>query len=257
MKYSSNMIGFYTIIRREVKRVIRIWPQTLLPPAITTTLYFLIFGHVIGSRIGQMAGHDYITFIAPGLIMMSMITSSYSGSVSSFFGAKFQRSIEEVLVSPIPNFLILLGYMSSGILRGILVGVIVTIIALLFVHLEVYSMAVILFISLSSVSIFSLAGVINAIYARKFDDIMIIPTFVLTPLIYLGGVFYAIKLLPGFWQFVSFINPIVYIINSFRFGFLGITDSYLTFSIIAILCFTILLFIIALRLINKGVGLRE
>jgi len=257
MNKKEKWIAFSTIVGKEVGRIFRIWSQTLLPPAITTTLYFVIFGQVIGSRVGEMGGYKYIQFIAPGLIMMNIITSSYASSVSSFFGAKFQRNIEELLVSPMSNTLILLGYIAGGMARGVLVGIIVGVVALFFTHLHVHSIGSIIVVTLLTSAIFSLAGIINAVYAKSFDDIFIIPTFVLTPLTYLGGVFYSIKLLPGFWQYVSLGNPILYMVDNFRYGFLGIADSHLLLSYIIMFCFIFLLFILAYVLIGRSTGLRE
>ncbi|AML49228.1 ABC transporter permease [Coxiella burnetii] len=257
MAFKEERIAYQTIVVIELKRILRIWSQTILPPAITSILYFFIFGQIIGERVGTINGYKYIQFIAPGLIMMNIITSSYSSAVSAFFGAKFQYSIEELLVSPVSNITILLGYMSSGVLRGILVGIIVTLIALFFTHLHVHSIISILIAALLSACIFALAGLINAIYAKNFEGISIIPTFVLTPLTYLGGVFYPITLLPKFWQYVSYVNPVSYIIDNFRYGFLGIKDSYLTLSYFLMLSFIIILFSISYYLMEKGVGLRE
>ena len=235
----------------------RIWSQTLLPPAVTTILYFIIFGKVIGSQIGLMDGYPYIQYIAPGLIMLNIITSSFSSSVSSFYSAKFQRSIEELLVSPMSNLLILLGYMSGGVFRGLIVGFIVSLIALFFTHLHIYSLLAIIAVTILSSSIFSLAGIINGIIANSFDDISIIPTFVLTPLTYLGGVFYSITLLPSIWQTLSLVNPIVYIVNTFRYGFLGVSDSHLLFSYMIMIFFIVVLFALASYLISRSSNLRS
>jgi len=257
MNLSKQWVGSQTIMHKELVRVFRIWTQTLLPPAITATLYYVIFGHIIGDRIGKMGGVDYITFIAPGLIMMSMITSAYASSVGSFFTAKFQRSIEEILVSPMHNVTILLGYMTGGITRGLLAGIVVALVAMYFTNLHWYSVGIILLVSFLSVAIFSLAGLINAIFAKKFDDIAIIPTFVLTPLTYLGGVFYSIDLLPKFWGYLSRANPIVYMINAFRYGFLGADDPHLLLSFIMMFTFLVLLFLLAWRLLTVSLGLRD
>jgi len=224
MKYKTNFIALYTILRRDVLRTFRLWTQTLLPAAITSILYFLIFGHVIGERIGFMQGFQYIQFIAPGLIMMQIIICSYNASVGSLYLDKFQKSIEEILVSPMPNALVLLGYMGSGVFRGLLVGFIVACIALFFTHLRIYSFPIVLLSAVLTSAIFSTVGVINALFARSFDDISIIPTFVLTPLTYLGGVFYSIMLLPHFWRRLSLGNPILYMVDAFRFGFLHLSE---------------------------------
>lgn len=257
MKFSEKSIAFYTIARIEMFRVIRLWAQTLLPAAITTILYYVIFGNIIGRRVGLMQGHSYIQFIAPGLVMMQIIMSAYGGSVSSFFMAKFHRNIEEMLVSPMSNILILLGYMAGGVLRAILVGLITSAITLFFTHLHVYSIILILLSALLAACIFSLAGLINAVYAKTFDDISIIPNFVLTPLTYLGGVFYSVSLLPEFWQKVSYINPIVYIISTFRYGFLHMADSHILRSYIFMIFLSILLFFWAILLFKKATNLRQ
>lgn len=257
MSFKKERIAYQTIVIAELKRIMRIWSQTLLPPAITSILYFVIFGRVIGTKVGFMGGYKYIQFIAPGLIMMNIITSSYASVVSAFFGAKFQRHIEEILVSPISSLIILLGFMSSGLLRGIIVGMIVFIVALFFTHLHIHSLIAILIAAILASSIFSLAGLINAIYAKSFDDISIVPTFVLTPLTYLGGVFYSISLLPSVWQYISYLNPISYIVDNFRYGFLGIMDSRLTLSYFLMSALVIILFGITYLFIKKGVGLRN
>ncbi|MEM9171067.1 MAG: ABC transporter permease [Pseudomonadota bacterium] len=252
-----NWVAFLTIVRKEWVRVIRIWVQTIVPPAITMTLYFLIFGTLIGSRIGTMDGFSYMQFIAPGLIMMSVITNSYGNVVSSFFGAKFARHVEEMLVSPMPNSVIILGHVAGGVLRGLMVGALVAIIALCFADLEVrYPLVMITMVFLTSV-VFSLAGFINAVFAKKFDDISIIPTFVLTPLTYLGGVFYSISLLPEFWQNVSMANPILYMVNAFRYGVLGQSDIPILTAYVIVLFFVVLLFGVCLFLLNRGIGVRE
>lgn len=251
------MIGFYTLVFKETKRVLRIWRQTLVPPIVTTTLYFLIFGTLIGSRIGEMNGVSYMQFIAPGLIMMSSITSAYGNTASSFFLSKFVRNIEELLVSPISTHTIIWGYVFGSIVRGILVGALVTAVALCFVSYDIYSWSIILLTMLMSTVVFALGGLINAVYANTFDDIGTIPTFVLTPLTYLGGVFYSISLLPEFWQIISHFNPIVYMISGFRYGFLGISDVpiYYTFGVLAL--FIIILYSWAYSLIERGVNLRS
>jgi ABC-2 type transport system permease protein len=254
---AANMIGFQTIVRREYNRIMRIWGQTLIPPAITATLYFIIFGNLIGGRVGQMNGHTYIQYIAPGLIMMTVITNSYGNVVSSFFGAKFGKHIEELLVSPLPNYLIVIGYMAGGLLRGLMVGGVVTLIALAFTHLHVQHPLVIVSAVLLASMVFSLAGMLNAVFAKNFDQISFIPTFVLTPLTYLAGVFYTITLLPEFAQNLSHLNPILYMVNAFRYGFLGITDVDLRLAFGIMITLAVGLFGTCLYLLNKGVGLRE
>lgn len=249
-------IAYLTITRKEVLRFSRIWIQTVIPPVITMALYFIIFGNLIGARIGEMDGMKYIDFIMPGLIMMSIITNSYANVVSSFFGAKFSRHIEEMLVSPIPNVVILLGFLSGGITRGLTVGVAVTCVSLFFTDLNIVNPLIVISVAVLTAMLFSLAGLINGVFARSFDDISIIPTFILTPLTYLGGIFYSIKLLPEFWQSVSMGNPILYMINSFRYGFLGVSDIDITFAFSVIFLFIILLFAICMVLLNRGIGIR-
>ncbi len=257
MNIALNLVAVRTIIRKEMIRVLRIWVQTIVPPAITMTLYFIIFGNLIGRRIGSMEGFDYMQYIAPGLIMMSVITNSYGNVVSSFFGAKFGRHIEEMLVSPMSNATIIVGHVAGGVLRGLLVGTLVTIIALFFTRLEIaHPLIMVSVVFLSSV-VFSLAGFINAILARKFDDISIVPTFVLTPLTYLGGVFYSISMLPVFWQHVSKANPILYMVNAFRYGILGASDISIAHAYLILIGFVVLLFSACFVLMKKGVGIRE
>lgn len=253
----TNLVGFRTIVIREFSRIIRIWAQTIVPPAITATLYFVIFGSLIGGRIGDMGGYSYIQYIAPGLIMMSVITNSYGNVVSSFFGAKFGKHIEELLVSPLPNWLIVAGYVLGGVTRGLIVGAVVTIITLIFTHLHVYSIAVVMSAVLLSSIVFSLAGMINAIFAKNFDQITFIPTFVLTPLTYLGGVFYTIHLLPQWAQSVSHANPILYMVNAFRFGFLGVSDVNVTFAYSIMIGAAVLLYASCVWLLQRGTGTRE
>ncbi|MBL4763821.1 MAG: ABC transporter permease [Colwellia sp.] len=253
----NNAIALKSILTKETQRFLRIWVQTLVPPAITISLYFVIFGSLIGSRIGQMGGFDYMSFIVPGLIMMTVITNSYSNVASSFFSAKWQRNIEEMLVAPVPNWVIVAGYVGGGMARGILVGLIVTLVSLLFVDIQIHNVWVIMATVILTSATFALGGLINAIFANSFDDISIIPTFVLTPLTYLGGVFYSISLLPEFWQGVSQINPIVYMVNAFRYGFLGISDVNIITAFLVIGFFIATLFTIAMVLISKGIGLRS
>ena len=249
--------AFITIVTREVRRFTRIWPQTLLPPAVTMTLYFIIFGNLIGSRIGEMGGYDYMQFIVPGLIMMAVITNSYSNVVSSFFSMKFQRSIEELLVSPVPNWTILAGYVAGGMARGLSIGLIVTLLSLAFTQLSIHNLLMLVITVILTSALFSLGGFINAMLATKFDDISIVPTFVLTPLTYLGGVFYSIDMLPSFWQGVSMANPILYMVNGFRFGILGVSDVNPFVSLGMILVFIVLLAAVALRMLARGKGIRH
>ena len=257
MNIDLNLVALQTIVRKEIVRVLRIWIQTIVPPAITMTLYFIIFGNLIGRRIGTMDGFDYMQYIAPGLIMMSVITNSYGNVVSSFFGAKFGGHIEEMLISPMSNATIIIGHIAGGVMRGMLVGLLVTAIALFFTRLDVkYPLITISIVLLSSI-VFALAGFINAVFARKFDDISIVPTFVLTPLTYLGGVFYSISLLPDFWQKVSLANPILYMVNAFRYGILGKSDIGIETAYGILIFFTALLFLACLQLMRRGVGIRE
>lgn len=242
---------------KEIHRFMRIWVQTLVPPVITTTLYFIIFGKMIGSRIGQMHGFSYMQFIVPGLIMMSVITSSYANVSSSFFSQKFQRNIEELLVAPVPTAVIIAGFVIGGVARGILVGAFVTIVSLLFVPLVVHSWLVVIITLLLTSILFSLAGLLNGIFARSFDDVSIVPTFVLQPLTYLGGVFYAISMLPPIWQAVSKINPIVYMISGFRYGFLGIQDIALWISLSVLVLFVFVIYVVSYYFIERGRGLRS
>jgi ABC-2 type transport system permease protein len=253
----TNIVGFNTIVIREFNRIIRIWGQTIVPPAITATLYFVIFGSLIGARIGDMGGYTYIQYIAPGLIMMSVITNSYGNVVSSFFGAKFGKHIEELLVSPLPSWLIVAGYVAGGILRGLIVGAVVTVITLIFTHLEIYSVGVVISAVLLSSIVFALAGMINAVFAKNFDQISFIPTFVLTPLTYLGGVFYTIKLLPDWAQGISHANPILYMVNAFRYGFLGVSDVNVGLAYGIMIGAAVVLYVSCVWLLHRGVGTRE
>ncbi len=256
MNMAEQWIAFFTILRKEIKRFSRIWVQTLLPPVITMALYFVIFGTLIGARIGDMGGFSYIQFVAPGLIMMAVLTNAYSNVVSSFFSAKFQRSIEEVLVSPTPNYVILLGYTMGGVARGLAVGILVTVMSLFFTHLHMNSWLITLTIVLLTSMLFSLAGFINAVYANTFDEISIVPTFILTPLTYFGGVFYSISLLPEFWQHVSLLNPILHMVNAFRYGILGVSDINITYAILGLMIGVVILFVVSLHLLKTGKRLR-
>jgi ABC-2 type transport system permease protein len=255
-------VGFRTIIIREFGRIVRIWGQTLVPSAVTTTLYFVIFGSLVGKRIGAMGGFDYITYIAPGLIMMSVITNSYGNVVSSFFGAKFGKHIEELLVSPLPNWVIVAGYVCGGLLRGMMVGLVVTIVALVFIwlhshHLEVKHIGIVLSAVLLTSAVFSLAGLINAIFAKNFDQVNWIPAFVLTPLTYFGGVFYSVDLLPEWAQKVSMVNPILHMVNAFRYGFLGTSDVSVVGAFAIMIVCVVAMFTWALVLLNRGSGTRD
>lgn len=257
MQANHIYIAFETILIKEIRRFTRIWLQTLVPPAITIGLYFLIFGNLIGSRIGQMGGFDYVDFIVPGLIMMAVIQNAYANVSSSFFSNKFQRCIEEVLVSPVPNYVILLGFVAGGMARGVAVGLIVTLMSFFFTSLHIEHVFLTLLVVLLTSMVFSLAGFINALYANTFDDISIIPTFVLTPLIYLGGVFYSIELLPAFGQWISALNPVLYMVNTFRYGILGTSDVNIVWALFMLVMFSAGLFVFALYLLRKGTGLRQ
>ncbi len=258
MSTSTNLVALQTLVRREIVRIMRIWTQTLIPPAITMTLYFVVFGKLIGGRIGTIeGGFSYIQYIVPGLVMMSIITNSYGNISSSFFGAKFSRSVEEMLVSPMPNWVILLGYVTGAVTRGLVVGVLVLLIALFFTSLHVVHPIITFLSVLLGATIFSLAGFVNAVFAKKFDDIALVPTFVITPLTYLGGVFYSINMLGEPWQTISRINPILYRVNAFRFGVLGITDVNIWIAFVVMLGFVVALSIVALQLLQRGIGLRS
>jgi ABC-2 type transport system permease protein len=257
MSAAMQLTALGTLVRREVVRILRIWTQTLIPPAITMTLYFVIFGKLIGGRIGQMHGFTYMQYIVPGLVMMSIITNSYGNISSSFFGAKFGRFVEEMLVSPMPNWVILLGYVAGAVLRGLIVGALVLGIALFFTDLDIAHPLITLAAVVLGATVFSLAGFVNAVYAKKFDDIALVPTFVLTPLTYLGGVFYSVDLLGQPWRTISLANPILYMVNAFRYGVLGVSDVGLGTAFGVMGLFVIGLGALGLHLLRKGVGLRS
>jgi len=257
MQLNAQYHAFKTILVKEFMRFIRIWVQTVLPAGITMALYFVIFGNLIGSQLAEVHGYRYIDYIVPGIILMAVINNSYANVVSSFFSAKFQRHIEEMLVSPMPNYLILSGFVAGGVARGLVVGVVVTIVASFFVELRIESYGMTMLVLLMTSILFALAGFINAIYAKTFDDISIIPTFVLTPLIYLGGVFYSIDMLPDFWQSLSLVNPILYMVNAMRYAMLGVADINVVMAIVIIICFVIVLFSFSLWLLNRGIGVRS
>ena len=250
-------IGYSTIIIREYGRIVRIWGQTLVPSAVTAALYFVIFGSLIGRRVGAMGGFDYMQYIAPGLIMMSVITNSYANVVSSFFGAKFGKHVEELLVSPLPNWIIIAGYVSGGLLRGLMVGLVVTVVALLFTHLHVHHILIIVGAVLLTAVVFALGGFINAVFAKNFDQVNWIPAFVLTPLTYFGGVFYSVSLLPHWAQQLSLVNPILYMVNAFRYGFLGVSDVKIGVSFAIMSSAALGLFATALTLLKRGTGIRD
>lgn len=257
MTFTQKLIAFQTILTREFLRFIRIWVQTVLPPAITTALYFVIFGNLIGSQIGDMDGFKYMDYIVPGLILMAVITNSYANVVSSFYGSKFQKHIEEMIISPTPNYIILLGFMAGGIARGLIVGLVVTVVALFFSDISISSYFISTLVIIATAALFSLAGFINGVYANSFDDISIVPTFILTPLTYLGGVFYSISMLPEFWQTLSLANPILYMVNAFRYGVIGTSDINIVTAFGIIALFNASLFVWALTLLNRGIGIRN
>jgi len=257
MNTTQKLTAFKTILSKEVMRFIRIWVQTLVPPAITMTLYFVIFGNLIGSQIGDLDGFKYIEYIIPGLIMMSVITNSYSNVVSTFFTAKMFGHIQEMLISPVPNHIILMGYIGGGMARGLMVGFIVTLVSLFFSSLTIQHPFITISVIILTSMLFSIAGLINAVYAKSFDDITIIPTFVLTPLTYLGGVFYSINMLSDFWQNVSLANPVLYMVNGFRYGILGVSDISPVASFSLLVVFIVALYTYAYYLLNKGVGIRS
>ncbi len=254
MKY---WVAYKTIVYKEVSRFVRIWPQTILPPAVTMTLYFVIFGNLIGSRIGEMGGFTYMQYIAPGIIMMSVITNSYSNVVSSFYSSKFQKHLEEMLVAPVPNWVILAGYITGGVSRGLMVGAVVTCVALFFTRLHLHSVMITILTVLLTSILFSLGGLINGAFAKSFDDISIVPVFILTPLTYLGGVFYSIDLLPDFWRQLSLFNPVLYMVNAFRYGILGESDIGIITAYIVIITFIIVLVWTAMWVLNKGAGIKN
>jgi len=254
--FGRYTVALQTIVYKEVRRFTRIWMQTLLPPMITTSLYFLIFGTLIGARVGEVEGRSFIDYILPGIILMGVISNAYGNVVSSFYGTKFQRNIEELLIAPVPNWVILAGYVCGGVARGLLVGLLVSVIASFFTTIHVEHWFVTLAVFVLTAVLFSIAGFINAVYAESFDDISIIPTFVLTPMIYLGGVFYSIDMLPSIWQKISLGNPILYMVNAFRYGMLGVSDVNLFVSFAIIVGFIIVLGGFAIHLLNKGVGIK-
>ena len=256
MNIKEPMICYITIVRKEVTRFMRIWSQTLLPSAVTQSLYFIIFGKFIGSQIRDIHGISYMSFIVPGLVMMAVMNNAYTNVVSSFFSSKFQRNVEELLVSPTPNWVIVAGYTTGGVLRGVFVGAIVFIVSVFFTHpMIAHGGVIILFVIMTAV-VFSLGGFLNALFAKNFDDVSIFQTFLLTPLIYLGGVFYSIHSLPDVWQKISQLNPLLYMINGFRFGFYGFSDVNILTSLLILVGFSVILTVISLYLLRKGTGLK-
>ncbi len=257
MNQTGIFIAYYTLLRKDVVRILRIWKQTLLPPVITMGLYYVIFGTFIGSQVAEIEGFTYMQFIVPGLVMMAVITNSYSNVVSTFFTAKFMRNLEELLVSPTPNSVVVLGFVSGGVVRGLLVGFLVLLTSLFFTHLTLYSVFFIILVIVLTSVLFSLAGLVNGMFAKSFDAVSIIPVFVLTPLTYLGGVFYSIDALPEFWRTVSLFNPILYMVNAFRYGFLGISDTNVALSLAIIIGTIFILFGTLLYFFHRGIGLKN
>jgi len=252
-----NVVAFRTIVAKEIRRFMRIWVQTIVPPSVSALLYMMIFGTLIGSRVGEMDGHKYIDFIVPGIIMMAVITNSYANSVSSFFGAKFQSHLQELLIAPVHIAVILAGFVVGGVCRGLMVGALVAAVSLFFTRLHIENPLITIVVVILTSTLFSIGGVINSVYAKGFDDISIIPHFVLTPLTYLGGIFYSITLLPDFWRALSHINPVLYMINGFRYGILGTSDFGIGWSFLVICVFIVLLASVALYLLNKGIGIKS
>jgi ABC-2 type transport system permease protein len=253
-------ISFYTMIRKDIVRMFRIWVQTFLPSVITSTLYFLIFGTILGSQIGEMQGVPYMTFVVPGLVMLAIVTTSYANTSFMFFTSKFfMRSIDEILVSPTPPWLMIAGYVGGGVVRGILVGLLVLLVSLFFtgLTLSVHSALIIFFFAVLTAAVFALAGLVNGIYAKSIDGINIVPTFVLTPLVYLGGIFYSIQQLPDWWQALTYANPLFYLINGFRYGFLGITDIPLSTSLLVLSLMIAVLIAVNWYFIRTGLGLKQ
>jgi ABC-2 type transport system permease protein len=257
MDINESLIAFYTLLRKEMVRIMRIWTQTLIPPVITTTLYFIIFGQLLGSQLKHIWGFSYIQFIVPGLVISNMLTNAYSNAVSSFYGARFQRSIEEILVTPMPNWMILLGYVVPSVIRSVITATIVLVISLLFTHLPVYSFGLALVVSVIASAFFAVIGFINGMFAKSFDDVSWIPTFILTPLSYLGGIFYTLEMLPPLWQKISLLNPLMYIIDCFRYAILGAGNIDIYLSLSALLIATITAFVAALYFLHQGLGIRN
>lgn len=252
-----NWVAFKTLVAKEIRRFMRIWVQTIVPPAVSAVLYMMIFGKLIGERIGVMDGHSYINFVVPGIIMMAIITNSYSNSVSSFFGAKFQQHIEEMLIAPVHNWVILAGFIVGGVCRGLIVGALVAAVSLFFTRITVENPLITILVVVLTSTLFAIAGVITSVFAKSFDDISIVPNFILTPLTYLGGIFYSVKLLPDFWYNVSLLNPVLYMVNGFRHGILGSSDFPLWWSFSVIVFFILIFGAIALHLMNRGVGIKS
>ena len=260
MPSSAKWTAFYTMVRKDVMRIFRIWAQTFLPSVVTSVLYFAVFGTVLGSRIGSMQGVDYMQFVVPGLVMLAIVTSAYANSSFTFFQSKFfARSIDEMLVSPMPPWLIISGFVAGGVIRGVLVGALVMLVSLFFtgLHLSVHSALIILGFAILTAIVFALAGLVNGVYAKSIDGINIVPTFVLTPLVYLGGIFYSVHTLPTWWASITYANPLFYLINGFRYGFLGISDIAISTSVLVLVALIAALITINMYLIRTGLGLKQ
>jgi len=260
MSPAQKWTSFYTMIRKDVVRMFRIWVQTFLPSVVTSSLYFLVFGTVLGSQIGDMKGVDYMTFVVPGLVMLAIVTTSYANTSFTFFSSKFfMRSIDEILVSPTPPWVMIAGFVGGGVVRGTIVGSLVLLVSVFFtgLTLTIHNLAIILMFAVLTSLVFALAGLVNGIYAKSIDGINIVPTFVLTPLVYLGGIFYSIESLPGWWQTITYMNPLFYIINGFRYGFLGITDVAITTSVTILLALVATLVALNWYFIRTGMGLKQ
>lgn len=258
MNPAEALISFYTIVRKDVVRIFRIWPQTFLPSIITSVLYFLIFGTVLGNRIGSFGDVPFIDFVIPGLIMLAVVTNSFSNVATVVFSSRFfARNIDELLVSPTPPWVIVAGFVASGVVRGSIVGLLVFAVSIPFAGFHVENAFVVLFFLFLTSTALSLGGLLNGIHAKSIDGINIIPTFVLTPLIYLGGVFYSIEVLPAFWQPVSLANPLFYIVDGFRNGMLGIADTSLWVSSGVLLAVTAVLALFAWYEIRVGLHLKQ
>ena len=260
MSPAQKWTSFYTMIRKDVVRMFRIWVQTFLPSVVTSSLYFLVFGTVLGSQIGDMKGVDYMTFVVPGLVMLAIVTTSYANTSFTFFSSKFfMRSIDEILVSPTPPWVMIAGFVGGGVVRGTIVGSLVLLVSVFFtgLTLTIHNLAIILMFAVLTSLVFALAGLVNGIYAKSIDGINIVPTFVLTPLVYLGGIFYSVDALPGWWQTITYMNPLFYIINGFRYGFLGVTDVAVTTSVVILLALVATLVALNWYFIRTGMGLKQ
>jgi ABC-2 type transport system permease protein len=257
MNFELNLVAYKTMVRKELTRSFRIWKQTFVPPVINTILYFIVFGSLIGQRIGEMGGFDYIEFIIPGLIMMTVINAAFMSTAAGFFIAKFQKALDELLISPVASLTIILSYVTSSVVVSFVIGLIILITAMFFVSITIFDLFTMLVFIFLTATTFSMLGLALGIFAKNFDDLSIVPTFVLTPLTFLGGVFYSIDLLPEFFRNLSFLNPILYMINGFRYGFIGISDVDIFFSLIMLLIFTGILFLLNYFLLETGINLKE